>query len=144
MHVGSKINLIQWLNVVLGLIWSILGTQILSKFVNLFIKELVSKVNVKKIKKLQILSCCGMSFAHGAQDGLKFIGLMYIYINIVTGNIVFEKEMLIMLICALTMGLGVLIGGKRIVTTVGEKMIKLENSEAFCSDVSTILTLLIK
>lgn len=83
-----------------------------------------------------------MSFAHGAQDGLKFIGLMCIYTNIVTGNSILENEIIIMLICALTMGLGVLIGGKRIVTTVGEKMIKLENREAFCSDISTILTLI--
>lgn len=109
----------------------------------MFIKALVLKVDVKNIKKLQILSCCGMSFAHGAQDGLKFIGLMHIYTNLVTGNSMIENEVIIMLICALTMGLGVLIGGKRIVTTVGEKIIKLENREAFCSDVSTILTLVI-
>ena len=64
-----------------------------------------------------------MSFAHGAQDGLKFIGLMCIYTGIVTGNEIITNEVIIMLITALTMGLGVLIGGKRIVTTVGEKMI---------------------
>ena len=137
----QSVNIGQWENVVLGLLWSVIGTIILSKIVSLCIKTLVSKVNVKNIKRLQILSCCGMSFAHGAQDGLKFIGLMCIYTNIVTGNSILENEIIIMLICALTMGLGVLIGGKRIVTTVGEKMIKLENREAFCSDVSTILTL---
>lgn len=83
-----------------------------------------------------------MSFAHGAQDGLKFIGIMCIYTNIVTGNNILQNEILIMLICALTMGLGVLIGGKRIVLTVGEKMVKLENKDALCSDISTILTLI--
>lgn len=106
------------------------------------IKKLISKINVERIKKLQILSCCGMSFAHGAQDGLKFIGIMSIYTSIITGNKILENEIIIMLICALTMGLGVLIGGKRIVTTVGEKMVKLENNDAFCSDISTILTLI--
>ena len=83
-----------------------------------------------------------MSFAHGAQDGLKFMGIMSIYTNIIDERIFIENEIIIMLICALTMGLGVLIGGKRIVTTVGEKMVKLNNEEAFCTDISTIFTLI--
>ena len=83
-----------------------------------------------------------MSFAHGAQDGLKFVGIMCIYTSVITGNEIMKNEVLIMLICALTMGLGVLIGGKRIVTTVGEKMVKLKNEEAFCSDISTIISLI--
>ena len=83
-----------------------------------------------------------MSFAHGAQDGLKFIGIMNIYANTVSGKSIMSNEILIMLICALTMGLGVLIGGKRIVTTVGEKMIKLENKEAFISDITTVFSLI--
>lgn len=83
-----------------------------------------------------------MSFAHGAQDGLKFIGIMTIYTNIITGNNIIQNEILIMLICALTMGLGVMIGGKRIVVTVGEKIVKLENKEAFLSDISTVISII--
>ena len=83
-----------------------------------------------------------MSFAHGAQDGLKFIGIMSIYSSIITGSDLMQNETLIMLICALTMGVGVLIGGKRIVETVGAKIVKLENKDALCSDTSTIFTLI--
>ena len=83
-----------------------------------------------------------MSFAHGAQDGLKFIGIMIIYSTRVSGNEFVGNESIILLICALAMGLGVLIGGKKIVTTVGEKMIKLENEDALCTDISTVLTLI--
>lgn len=83
-----------------------------------------------------------MSFAHGAQDGLKFIGIMCIYKGIVTGSKIIENEIIIMLICALTIGLGVLIGGKKIVQTVGEKIVKLENTDALCSDISTIIALI--
>ena len=83
-----------------------------------------------------------MSFAHGAQDGLKFIGIMSIYTSIVTKNEILENNIIILLICALTMGLGVLIGGRKIVTTVGEKIVKLENSDALLSDISTIITLI--
>ena len=83
-----------------------------------------------------------MSFAHGAQDGLKFIGIMSIYTSIVTKNEILENNIIILLICALTMGVGVLIGGRKIVTTVGEKIVKLENSDALLSDISTIITLI--
>lgn len=84
-----------------------------------------------------------MSFAHGAQDGLKFIGIMSIYKSIVTQKEILVNDIIILLICALTMGLGVLIGGRKIVTTVGEKIVKLENSNALLSDISTIITLII-
>lgn len=83
-----------------------------------------------------------MSFAHGAQDGLKFIGIMSIYTNIINQTKFLENDAIIMLICALTMGLGVLIGGKKIVTTVGENIVKLENEKAFCTDISTIISLI--
>ena len=83
-----------------------------------------------------------MSFAHGAQDGLKFIGIMSIYKSIVRQKEILGNDIIILLICALTMGLGVLIGGRKIVTTVGEKIVKLENSYALLSDISTIITLI--
>ena len=84
-----------------------------------------------------------MSFSHGAQDGLKFIGIFHMYMKLVTNNVMVENDTLIMIICALTMGLGTAIGGKRIVTTVGEKMIKLSNNNALCSDFSTVITLIL-
>ena len=58
-----------------------------------------------------------MSFAHGAQDGLKFIGIFYMYGRLVNNNADFEKNILIVLICALAMSIGVAFGGKRIVST---------------------------
>lgn len=84
-----------------------------------------------------------MSFAHGAQDGLKFIGIMKIYEKIVAKNQIIESRLILIVICALTMGLGVLIGGRKIVTTVGENLVKLENKDALISDITTIITLIV-
>lgn len=84
-----------------------------------------------------------MSFAHGAQDGLKFIGIMKIYEKIITKNQITETSFILMIICALTLGLGVLIGGRKIVTTVGENLVKLENKDALISDITTIITLIV-
>ena len=46
------------------------------------------------------------------------------------------------IICAITMALGVLKGGKNIVETVGENMTELNNELALCSDFATIITLM--
>ena len=55
---GFKIiNIGKWINVILGLVWSIIGTWLLSKFVSMCIKNIISKINVKNIEKMQILSC---------------------------------------------------------------------------------------
>lgn len=137
-----SINFGEWYNVLIGLIWSILGTLAISKFIKVFIKNLVSKIKIKNIKTLQLISCLGMSFAHGAQDGLKFVGIMSIYSKIVTESNELTNEILIIFICALSMGVGVLIGGKKIVTNVGENLVKLENKDALCSDISTVISLI--
>lgn len=139
----NSINITKWINVLLGLGWSIIGSIVITQIIYRITKKVLMKIKVNKIKKAQILACCGMSFAHGAQDGLKFIGLFYMYTRIITNNIFVINELLIVIICALTMGFGVSIGGRRIVSTVGEKMVKLNNEEALCSDFSTATTLII-
>ncbi len=65
------------------------------------------------------------------------------YAKIVTNNVIVPNKVLLIAICAITMGLGVLVGGKRIVTTVGEKMVRLNHQDALCTDISTIFTLVL-
>ncbi len=51
------INLAEWKNVFLGLLWSIVGTVLLTKIVYLCTKNIFKRANVSKIKNMQILSC---------------------------------------------------------------------------------------
>ena len=43
------------------------------------LRKFIYKISNNKVKKAQIISTCGMSFMHGAQDGQKFIGILIIF-----------------------------------------------------------------
>ena len=142
----NAINWDEWKNVVIGLFWSIIGTYVISRVLVYILNNKIKKYPKKTIERLQIIGCCGMSFMHGAQDGQKFIGVFIIFISIVKGlnldTFVNPMDFIpIIIFVALLMFIGVSIGGKNIVQNIGSDMVKLDNYQAFISDISTVITL---
>lgn len=144
----SSVNSAEWQNVGIGLLWSILGTFILSFIISKLLKNILKKLNDKIVSKFQILGMCAMSFMHGAQDGQKFIGILIIYQYMIKNSSVPEaiapmEHIGIIIFTAIVMFIGVAIGGKKIVDNVGTNMTNLNKKQALCSDISTSLTLFI-
>ena len=68
----NNINLQEWFNVILGLIWSVIGSLIIVKLTYSVLKnKLYNDFNKNKIKLYQKISSYGLSFMHGAQDRSK-------------------------------------------------------------------------
>lgn len=144
----SAVNFKEWGNVCIGLIWSIVGTFILSYLITKILHKPLRKVKDKLVSKFQILGMCTMSFMHGAQDGQKFIGILIIYNYIIKGlsipeTIIPSEHIQTIIFTAIVMFIGVSIGGEKIVQNIGSNMTKLNNKQALCSDISTSLTLLV-
>lgn len=144
----KAVNFQEWKNVIIGLIWSIIGTWIISLIISKMLFKTFQKEKNYKIKKWQILGCCGMSFMHGAQDGQKFIGILIIFFSIVKNisipNIINPLENVgIIVYTAVIMALGVSVGGKKIVDNIGTEMVELNNNQALMSDISTVIILFI-
>lgn len=144
----SAVNAKEWINVGVGLIWSIIGTFILAYIISKLLKNCLAKVHDKVVSNFQVLGMCAMSFMHGAQDGQKFIGILIIYNYILKGvsvpDIIIPNEHIItILFTATIMFIGVSIGGEKIVQNIGSNMTKLNNKQALCSDIATSATLLI-
>ena len=146
---GTKaVNLNEWKNVIIGLIWSIIGTYLISLLITKLLKNYISKVSENRIKKTQIINTCGMSFMHGAQDGQKFIGILIIFVCLLRNSpipqdaIPFDFIELI-LFTAVVMAIGCSFGGKRIVENIGTDMANLNIQEGLLSDISTAITLLV-
>lgn len=142
----SSVSLTQWANVGVGLIWSILGTFILSYFVEKVLKRVFQKVEDGVISKMQICSMCAMSFMHGAQDGQKFIGILIIYTFIAKGlsvpNIICPTEFsFVILFVAFVMFVGVAIGGEKIAENIGNNVTPLTKKQALGSDIASSLAL---
>lgn len=142
------VNSGEWVNVFIGLIWSILGTLVISMLITKILKKFIQKFSENKIKSAQIISTCGMSFMHGAQDGQKFIGILIIFMCLLNKtqipDIVNPIEYIpIILFTAIVMAIGVSIGGKKIVQNIGTNMVSLNIQEGLFSDITTVFTLLI-
>ena len=144
----SSVNVNQWISVGIGLIWSILGTFILSILAEKIFKKVLAKVKDETVGKFQILGMCAMSFMHGAQDGQKFIGILIIYNFIVKGLTVPEfivptEHIFIIIFVAFVMFVGVSIGGEKIVQNIGNNVTTLTKKQALSSDIATSVTLLL-
>ena len=142
------VNFSEWVNIIIGLIWSILGTLVVSIIVTKILKKIIQKLSENKIKLAQIISTCGMSFMHGAQDGQKFIGILIIFLcllnKIQIPDVVNPMNYIFIIIfTAIVMAIGVSFGGRKIVQNIGTDMVCLNMQEGLLSDITTVFTLFI-
>ncbi len=94
-------------------------------------------------KRIQVLSCAGLAFSHGANDAQKSMGI--ITLVLLNGGFIseFDVPFWVILCCALAITLGILSGGWRIVRTVGFGIFKVRPIHAFdaqLTSASVILT----
>lgn len=85
-----------------------------------------AKPSVNRLfKRIQILSCAGLAFAHGANDAQKSMGIVTLVL--LSGGYLdaFEVPFWVILSCAVAITLGILSGGWRIVRTVGFGIFKV-------------------
>jgi PiT family inorganic phosphate transporter len=97
-------------------------------------------------KYAQIAGAAYSAFMHGAQDGQKFMGIIILCLFMSQGKEIpagMEPAMWIMILCAVIMGLGTAIGGKKIIKSVGMDMVKLEKYQGFSADLAASTALLI-
>jgi len=82
-------------------------------------------------KRIQIVSCAGLAFAHGANDAQKSMGI--ITLVLLSGGYLseFVVPFWVIVSCAVAITLGILSGGWRIVRTVGFGIFKVRPIHAF-------------
>ena len=94
----------------------------------------------------EIFGAAAMSFMHGAQDGQKFIGVLFLGVAFSNGMSSVEGVLIpvwLMLLCSAVMGIGTSVGGEKIIKAVGMDMVKLEKYQGFSADLSAALCLLL-
>jgi len=142
----------EWVKVLYGIVISVSLGFALGWGVCKLVTKLFYNVERRKtepiFKYAQIAGAAGMAFMHGAQDGQKFMGILILCKFMAEGtvgigsNFSLADAEWIMLLCAVVMGLGTAIGGKKIIKSVGMDMVKLEKYQGFSADVAASLSLL--
>ena len=144
------INFDEWAKVLYGMVMSLA----LGFFSGWSVCKLVSivccRMNRKKTNRFfqgaQIFGAAAMSFMHGAQDGQKFIGVLFLGIAFANGQSGVGDIAIpvwLMLVCSVVMAAGTSVGGEKIIKSVGMDMVKLEKYQGFSADLSAALCLLL-
>ena len=103
-------------------------------------------------KWAQIVSGGSLAFVHGAQDGMQFVGVSFLALQIAAmyGGITIDSNFFnashlwyLGLACATVIGIGTLCGGKKIIKKVAMSMTKLEPYEGFATDLSSAIGIFI-
>ncbi|MGF6967419.1 PiT family inorganic phosphate transporter [Paraburkholderia sp. WC7.3g] len=108
----------------------------------LYFRTPPSKVD-RRFRRLQLISAGLYSLGHGGNDAQKTIGIIWMLL-IATGFASMKAAAPPLWViggCYLSMGLGTLFGGWRIVRTMGQKITKLKPVGGFCAESGGALTL---
>jgi len=84
--------------------------------------------------RLQILSAGFMAINHGRNDAQKSMGIIALALMLAHPAQAFDVPLWVKLACAVAMGLGTMMGGWRIIRTLGSKMIKLQTVQGFAAE----------
>ncbi len=93
-------------------------------------------------RPLQVVSAALYSLGHGANDAQKTMGIIAVLLysqGMMEGG--FHVPFWVVLLCQAAMGIGTLMGGWRIVRTMGSKITKLSQQQGFCAATSGAVAL---
>ena len=136
----ESIVLALFVSPVVGVILGIIFMYLVGRFV-------ISRMDPKKansiFKRIQILSSAAVSLTHGSNDAQKTMGIVAMFVAVTYGSKDIVIAPWIIIICALAIGTGTMLGGWRIIRTLGERIgsQELSPSQGFCAETATAITI---
>ena len=127
----------------IGLVTSPLGGFLIALMLMVAIYWIFSRARPSAVRRIfgkaQILSAAFMAFSHGTNDAQKTMGIvaLAIYLNSNPGAPPpeeFPVATWIIVSCAAVMGLGTMVGGWRVIRTLGLRLTKLEPVQGFAAE----------
>ena len=147
----SGISLDEWKKVLFGLIiinlLAFFMGYIITKLIEKICKNMDRRKTNKFFKNTQIIGALITCFMNGAQDGQKFIAILLLGVALSNGSIQqmnnnFSIPIWLMLYSSILIALGTIIGGLKIIKTIGTKVTKVERYQGTAADVSSAICLL--
>ena len=135
-----KVSIFIFLAPIIGLMLAIAFTTVIFGVIRKLNPEL-NNAN-KHFKWLQVLSSSAFSLNHGANDAQKTMGVitLVLFVNGYLGQ-EFYVPFWVILVSHLTIGFGTLVGGWKVVKTMGLKLTKLRPVHGFCAETAGALTI---
>ena len=144
----SGINFEEWKKVLYGLfivnLLAFFMGYIITKFIEKTCKNMDRRKTNKFFKKTQIIGALITCFMNGAQDGQKYMAILLLGVALSNGineATNFAIPLWLMIYCSFIIGIGAIIGGLRIIKTVGTKVAKIERYQGTSADISSAICL---
>ena len=119
----------------------VLGSVLMLLVSWLFFRATTRRVDTW-FRRLQLVSAALYSLGHGGNDAQKTAGI--IWLLLIAGGYSTTNDHVpgwVVIACYVTIGLGTMFGGWRIVKTMGQKITKLKPVGGFCAETGGALTL---
>ena len=144
------INMSEWVKVLYGLGLSLflgfVSGWLVCKLLTVVCADMDRRKTNVFFKYAQIFGAAAMSFMHGAQDGQKFIGVLFLGMAFCDGQTSVSGLAIpvwLMVLCSTTMALGTSVGGENIIRAGGMDMVRLEKYQGFSADLAAAGCLLL-
>ena len=156
LNYGGSIMLEPWIKVAIGFFGSLIVGFILGYLATVLIQKICKNMNKGKTNRFfdkgQIVSSAIMSYVHGIQDGAKFIGIF-----ILIAAILFSTQSAETLDTLVSNGAGIwwiyvpisvilfvgsMLGGTKILKTLGKGIASLKRYQAFGTDIAASIGLI--
>jgi PiT family inorganic phosphate transporter len=123
---------------VIGMIVSLVLSILLMHLCRSFVSHKVDKV----FRKLQLASAAAYSLGHGANDAQKVMGIIFAAL-IAAGQLTKDDDIpfWVVISCQTAMAVGTMMGGWRIVKTMGQRITHLTPFEGFAAETAGAITL---
>jgi inorganic phosphate transporter, PiT family len=136
----SALLWVGWEKVIIGLVLALVLGFVFSFVLMNVIYRIFNRFNLFSIRKtfgrLQIFSSAFMAFSHGTNDGQKFMGVFTLALVLAGVIPEFRVPIWVIVLCGLVMGTGTIMGGWRIIKTMGFKLTRLEPVNGFTAETS--------
>lgn len=96
----------------------------------------------RRYRRLQLVSSAAYSIGHGGNDAQKTMGIIAVLLysqGMLGGS--FHVPFWVVIACYVTISLGTLMGGWKIVHTMGSKITRLSPAQGFCAETGGAITL---
>jgi PiT family inorganic phosphate transporter len=119
----------------------VLGSLLMLAISWLFARQTPSRVD-RLFRRLQLVSSSMYSLGHGGNDAQKTVGIIWMLL-IAAGHLGVKDPVpaWVVVACYVTIALGTMFGGWRIVKTMGQRITKVRPVGGFCAELSGSITL---
>lgn len=134
-----------WQKVLIGLVFSTFlgfgaGLLVMTAIYRVFRRFTPARIR-GLFRYLQIGSSAFMAFSHGTNDGQKFMGVFTLSLVLAGVFQEFVIPLWVILLCAVTMAIGTMVGGWKIIRTMGMRVTHLDTSQGFAAEMGAATTI---